>query len=219
MEIQTSVAPSEIWLKDDLENIYAVLFRFLGYGFWLVVSNVGWLATPSSSRRGRLLLDRGEPCDICQHSSYLATLCVGFFVDEHRRHWAHGIPTDQLSCTTTATVTLSLRACMCFLLSHLLSQVHRRPKQLSDFVEPKKYWRAKRGSLRTRRWISQDSHVPWSSRGGTRVSSGLIARQMEEPEEPKEQGKKSRAGRGSVCNLARQAHRFGLICWFFDPPL
>ena len=52
-------------------------------------------------------------------------------------------------------------------------------------------------------WISQDSHVPWSSCCGTRVSSGLIARQMEEPEE---QRKKSRAGRGSVCNLARQSH-------------
>ena len=24
MEIQTSVAPSEIWLRDDLENIYAL---------------------------------------------------------------------------------------------------------------------------------------------------------------------------------------------------
>ena len=52
-------------------------------------------------------------------------------------------------------------------------------------------------------WISPDSHVPWSSRGGTRVSSGLIARQIEEPEE---QGKKSMSGRGSVCNLARQSH-------------
>ena len=27
MEIQTSVAPSEIWLRDDLENIYSLLFR------------------------------------------------------------------------------------------------------------------------------------------------------------------------------------------------
>ena len=32
-------------------------------------------------------------------------------------------------------------------------------------------------------WVSQDSHVPWSSRGGARVSSGLIARQTEELEE------------------------------------
>ena len=42
---QTSVAPSEIWLRDDLENIYALLFRFLGYGFWLAMSNMGWLVT------------------------------------------------------------------------------------------------------------------------------------------------------------------------------
>ena len=42
MEIQTSVAPSGLWLRDDLENIYALLFMFFGYGFWLAMSNVGW---------------------------------------------------------------------------------------------------------------------------------------------------------------------------------
>ena len=36
MEIQTSVAPSDIRLRDDLEN---------GYGFRLAMSNVGWLVT------------------------------------------------------------------------------------------------------------------------------------------------------------------------------
>ena len=45
MEIQTSVVASELWLRDDLENIYALLFRFLGYGFRLAMSNVGWLVT------------------------------------------------------------------------------------------------------------------------------------------------------------------------------
>ena len=45
MEIQTCVAPSEIWLRDDLQNIYALLFRFLGYGFRLAMSKVGWLTT------------------------------------------------------------------------------------------------------------------------------------------------------------------------------
>ena len=35
------------------------------------------------------------------------------------------------------------------------------------------------------------------------VSSGLIARQMEEQEEER---KKNRAGTGSLCNLARQSH-------------
>ena len=45
MEIQTSVAPAEVRLRDDLQNIYALLFRFLGYSFQLAMSNVGWLAT------------------------------------------------------------------------------------------------------------------------------------------------------------------------------
>ena len=83
-----------------------------------------------------------------------------------------GVPTDQLShnhcdCTDShCNGHIVLRVCLCFLLSHHLSQVHRRQKQLSDFVETKKYWtlpkscgsqsseweerkksRAKRGSL------------------------------------------------------------------------
>ena len=41
MEIQTRVAPAELWLRDDLENIYALLFRFLGFGFRLAMSNAG----------------------------------------------------------------------------------------------------------------------------------------------------------------------------------
>ena len=70
MEIHTSVSP----LRDDLANIYALLFRFLGYGFRLAMSNVGWLATqqfvilvpdPIVFAPWRVLLDRGEPCDSC----------------------------------------------------------------------------------------------------------------------------------------------------------
>ena len=35
-----------LWLRrDDLENICTLLFRFLGYGFRLAMSNVGWLVT------------------------------------------------------------------------------------------------------------------------------------------------------------------------------
>ena len=41
MEIQTRVAFAELWLRDDVENIYALLFRFLGFGFCLAMSNVG----------------------------------------------------------------------------------------------------------------------------------------------------------------------------------
>ena len=77
MEIQTRVAPTELWLRDDLENIYALLFLFLGFGFRL---------------------------------------------GPREAHFVHVVDLARQS-------------------------------------------------------------VPWSSRGGTRVSSGLVARQMEEPEE------------------------------------
>ena len=30
VEIQTSVVPSETWPRDDLEEVHALLFRFLG---------------------------------------------------------------------------------------------------------------------------------------------------------------------------------------------
>ena len=45
MEIQTRVALAELWLRDDLEEVYALLSRFLGFGFRLAVSSVGWLVT------------------------------------------------------------------------------------------------------------------------------------------------------------------------------
>ena len=44
-EIPTSVVASELWLRDDLEEVHALLLRFLGYGFRLAMSNVGWLVT------------------------------------------------------------------------------------------------------------------------------------------------------------------------------
>ena len=56
-----------------LENIYALLFRFLGFGFRLAMSNVGWHVTqkfvilvpdPIAFAPWPLLLDPGEPCDI-----------------------------------------------------------------------------------------------------------------------------------------------------------
>ena len=41
MENQTRVALAELWLRDDPEDICALLFRFLGFGFRLAMSNVG----------------------------------------------------------------------------------------------------------------------------------------------------------------------------------
>ena len=84
MEIQTRVAPAELWLRDYLENIYALLFPFLGFGFQLAMSNAGWHVTqkfvilvpdPIAFAPWPVLLDPGEPCDICQHASSSASLC------------------------------------------------------------------------------------------------------------------------------------------------
>ena len=78
MEIQTRVAPAELWLRDDLENIHALLFRFLGFGLRLAMSNVGWHATqkfvilvpdPIAFAPWLVLLDPGEPCDSCQQDT------------------------------------------------------------------------------------------------------------------------------------------------------
>ena len=108
MEIPTSVVASGLWLRDDLEEVYALLFRFLGFGFRLALCNVGWLVTqkfvilvpdPIAFAPRPALLDPGEPCDLCQYTSFLPPVC---------------------SCVT------------------LPSQVHRRQKQLSDFVSTKR---------------------------------------------------------------------------------
>ena len=62
------------WMRDDLDNIYMLLFRFIGKGFQLALC-VGWLATQESVvlvpapvvfAPWSMLLDRGEPCDSLQ---------------------------------------------------------------------------------------------------------------------------------------------------------
>ena len=103
MEIQTRVAPAELWLRDDLENIYALPFWFLGFGFRLAMSNVGWHVTQKFVilvpdliffAPWPVLLDPGEPCNICQYTSF-RPLIAGLFLytKEQRRHgrWrSHG---------------------------------------------------------------------------------------------------------------------------------
>ena len=101
MEIQTRVAPAELWLRNDLEEVYALLFQFLGFGFRLVMSNVGWhvpqkfvtlVPDPIGFAPWPVLLDPGEPCDICQNI-FPASLCGASC---HTKDMGDGIPTDQL---------------------------------------------------------------------------------------------------------------------------
>ena len=71
-------------MRDDLENIYMLLFRFLGSGFRLALCSVSWLATresvvlvpdPISFAPWRVLFRRGEPCDSCQDTAHVVVLC------------------------------------------------------------------------------------------------------------------------------------------------
>ena len=67
--LKQASAPSEIWIREDLEKVYALLFRYVGIG---TGCNVDWLATQESVvlvpdpivfAPWSVLLDRGEPCD------------------------------------------------------------------------------------------------------------------------------------------------------------
>ena len=118
MEIPTSVVASELWLRDDLEEVYALLFRFLGFGFRLAMS-LG-RAAPASARSSM------------GSGTRMTNFCV--------------------TCQPTLRASRHLqntpnrpRVCSCVTLP---SQVHRRQRQLSDFVSTKsKKSTAKRGSL------------------------------------------------------------------------
>ena len=88
-----------------------------------------------------LLLDPGELCDIRQCTSFRPLFVVLFVTPRNKDDMGDGVPTDQLShnhcdCTDShCNSHIVLRVCLCFLLSHPLSPVHRRQKQLRDFVE------------------------------------------------------------------------------------
>ena len=113
----------------------------------------GLARDPSSSPHGRCCSTEASLV------TFVNTLLPGHslrgFLSMNKDDMGDGIPTDQLShnhCDWTDDHCNChiVTSCVFVLLSHLLSQVHRRQNQLSDFVEPKKYWRAKRGSLCTR---------------------------------------------------------------------
>ena len=83
MEIQTSVAPFEICLREDLEKVYALLFRYVGNDTRLALCNVDWLTMrefvilmpdPIVFAPWLVLLDVGEPCDSCPDTSHEAAL-------------------------------------------------------------------------------------------------------------------------------------------------
>ena len=86
--------------------------------------------------------------------------------------------------------------------------------QSSEWEERKKI-RAKRGSLCARCRSRKTVTCPWSSRGGARVSPGLIARQMEKLEALEEERKMSTSSSSSawaslVSSVKTHPHHFAL---------
>ena len=122
-----------MWLRDVLEEVYALLFRFLGFGFRLAMSNVGWLATqkcriPSSARRSSSR--RGRCCT----ASFVST--VNTHLTTFPSHCGH-LRTDKSDVyqqPIAGLIPLALCCCgclcldvvLCSLLSHALSQVQRQ---------------------------------------------------------------------------------------------
>ena len=76
-------------MRDGLENVYMLLFWFVGNGW-----NAGWLATresvvlvpdPIVLAPWSVLLDRGEPCDSCQDTpDEAASAC---FLSQASEEW------------------------------------------------------------------------------------------------------------------------------------
>ena len=71
-------------MRDDLENIHMLLFRFVGNSFQLALCNVSWLATcefvvlvpdPLVFAPWSVLFGRGEPRDSCQDTAHVVVSC------------------------------------------------------------------------------------------------------------------------------------------------
>ena len=153
MEMQTSVAPSEIWLRDDLENIYAPLFGFLGYGFRLAMRSMMQkfvILVPDPIVFAPFVFApwsvHGKLCVTCQHTSHDVSLPGRAAKDRQERRVPAADRRPDSACVVLPHRGSTQRECgflcfdvvLCFLLSHALSQVHRRQKQLE--VESR-YWR------------------------------------------------------------------------------
>ena len=130
-------------------GVYALLFRFLGFGFRLAMSNVGWHVTQKFVNLVPDPIGFAPWSGACSIQASLVTsvtthlpgLSLRGLLSHQRTKttWATAFP--RINCLTntatvlTATATVTSR----FLLSISFHKVPWRQKQLSDFVETKKY--------------------------------------------------------------------------------
>ena len=143
MEIQTSADTAEILLRDDLENIYMLLFPFVANGFKLALCNVGWLTTQ------KFVILVPDPIVLAPWSVLYG--CTASFVTTRSRHifptsafcdttrmtWAMASP--RINCNTTtvtvlaasAATTLSLRVCVLLVSTLITWRPRRVPSTMS----------------------------------------------------------------------------------------
>ena len=177
MEVQTRVAPAELWLRGGLEEVYALLFLFLGFGFRLAMSNVGWHVTqkfvilvpdPIGFGPWPVLLDPGEPCDICQYTSFRPLLAGLFVTPRNKDDMGDGVPTDQLShnhcdCTYShCNSHIVLRVCIGGRSSSATPSRRRstgRTRRVAAACRRSGSSARRAGPRKARFVISQDSHI------------------------------------------------------------
>ena len=106
MEIPTSVVASELWLRDDLEEVCALLVRFLWNSFLPALSNVGWLVTqkfvilvpdPIVHAPWSVLLDCTASFVSLVNTSSLPPFAGLYVKPRIKDDMGDGVPTDQLS--------------------------------------------------------------------------------------------------------------------------
>ena len=85
-ENRTWVAPAEIWPRDELEEVYALLFRFLGYGFLARDAEVRH--SGARSHRLRAVAGAVRPrralCDSCLDTAHVVVLCSSCLMTCHK---------------------------------------------------------------------------------------------------------------------------------------
>ena len=140
MEFQTSADPAEVWLRDDLENIYMLLFRFLGNGFRLALCSVGWLSTqnfvtlvPDPIVFAPWSVLHGCTASFVRtRSRYIspASLCgaLWWYTTTNKDDMGDGVPTDQQSHHHCDWTDSPLQQPLC----HFVCVCASRPKPLSQ---------------------------------------------------------------------------------------
>ena len=149
-------------MKEELENIYMLLFRFVGDGFQLALCNVGWLATrkfvvlvpdPIVFAPWSVLLDLGQLCDSCQDTSDEVDPRIG--KSDFYQQPIAGLRSFAACCPPEQWTPLLVVVLCSLFLSHAPSQVHWK----GDVVDTERYWTLKEFEWEDSQKIRAEEHA------------------------------------------------------------